>query len=67
MQTRVEDQNAAVESSPRRRWMGIVIAVVVVLALYAGALLWVNQRLQTDIQKSIHTLPVDNQDHPAGQ
>jgi hypothetical protein len=30
-------------------------------------LAWVNQRLQTDIQKSIHVLPADNQDHSVGE
>ena len=67
MQTRTEDTNGTVKPMPRRRWLPMVIIGVVVLALYAGALGWVNQRLQTDIQKSIHTVPADNQDHSAGE
>ena len=67
MQTRIEDPNGTAKPTPRRRWLVILIVVVTVLALYAGALAWVNQRLQTDIQKSIHVLPADNQDHSAGE
>ncbi len=67
MQTGIEDPDAAVKPAPRRRWLVILIMVITVLALYAGALAWVNQRLQTDIQKSIHVVPADNQDHSAGE
>ncbi len=67
MQTGIDDQRGTVKPAPRRRWLPIVIVVVTVLALYAGALMWVNQRLQTDIQKSIHVVPADNQDHSAGE
>lgn len=66
MQTRIEDSNGTLKPAPRRRWLTITIVVVALLALYAGALMWVNQRLQIDIQKSIHVLPADSQDHPAG-
>ncbi len=67
MQSGIEDPKGTVKPTARRRWLAILIAVVTILALYAGALAWVNQRLQTDIQKSIHTLPADNQDHSAGE
>ncbi|MEO6263889.1 MAG: hypothetical protein ABIO58_02815 [Luteimonas sp.] len=47
----------------RRRWL-IVLAICVVLAgIYAGALTWVTQRLETDIQKSIRPLPAMVEDH----
>lgn len=40
-----------------RRWrVGLSIAGLVLL-LYVGALTWTTQRLETDIQKSIHALP----------
>ncbi len=67
MQTGIEDCNGTPKPAPRRRWLVILVAIVTVLALYAGALAWVNQRLQTDIQKSIHVPPVVNQDHSAGE
>jgi hypothetical protein len=68
MQTGIEDPSGPVKQAPRRRrWLVIVLVLVAVLALYAGALAWVNQRLQTDIQKSIHVLPADNQDHSVGE
>ena len=67
MQTGVEKPSGPVKQAPRRRWLVVVLVIVTVLALYAGALVWVNQRLQTDIQKSIHVLPADNQDHTAGE
>lgn len=50
----------------RRRWLIALVVGVVLLALYAGALTWVTQRLQTDIQKSIHPLPAAIEDHRAG-
>ena len=50
----------------RRRWLIALVVGVVLLALYAGALTWVTQRLQTDIQKSIHPLPAAIEDHRTG-
>ena len=50
----------------RRRWLIALVVGVVLIALYAGALTWVTQRLQTDIQKSIHPLPAAIEDHRAG-
>lgn len=64
-QARVESAGAVIKH--RRRWVTLVVTSVIVLALYAGALSWVNQRLQTDIRKSIHTLPTVNQDHSGGE
>ncbi len=43
----------------RRRWIGLCIAMVV-LVVYAAALTWTTRRLETDIQKSIHALPQAN-------
>ena len=41
----------------QRRWrVGLSIAGLL-LVLYVGALAWTTQRLETDIQKSIHALP----------
>ena len=40
--------------------------VVGVLVVYAGALTWVTQRLQVDIQKSIHPA-VSISDHRSGE
>ncbi len=67
MQTGMENRNGTVTPAPRRRWLVILLVIVIVLALYVGALAWVNQRLQTDIQKSIHVPPAVNQDHSAGE
>lgn len=67
MQTGIEEPGGPVKQAPRRRWLVVVLVIVTVLALYAGALAWVNQRLQTDIQKSIHVLPAANQDHSVGE
>ena len=50
----------------RRRWLIALAIGAVLLALYAGALTWVTQRLQTDIEKSIHPLPAVIEDHRAG-
>jgi hypothetical protein len=50
----------------RRRWLIALAIGVVLLALYAGALTWLTQRLQTDVQKSIHPLPAAIEDHRAG-
>ncbi len=50
----------------RRRWLIALAIGAVLLALYAGALTWVTQRLQTDIEKSIHPLPAAIEDHRAG-
>ena len=67
MQSGIEDPKGTVKPAPRRRWLTILVVVTTVLALYVGAVIWVNQRLETDIQKSIHVLPADNQDHSAGE
>lgn len=50
----------------RRHWLiGLTIGALL-LAAYAGALTWVSQRLETDIQKSIRPLPASLEDHQHG-
>jgi hypothetical protein len=41
----------------RRRWIVVGIAILLVLGAYAGALAWVGQRLEIDVQRSIHPVP----------
>lgn len=41
----------------QRRWVLALVAGIVLLLLYAGALTWVTRRLQVDVQKSIHPAP----------
>lgn len=65
VQPGIEPAKGMVQPTPRRRWLTMIAIGAIVLALYAGALGWVNERLQTDIQKSIHAVPADNQDHSA--
>jgi hypothetical protein len=45
-------------STRRRRWWIGATLVVLLLAVYAAALTWTTRRLEADIQKSIHALPV---------
>ena len=51
----------------RARWLIALATGVVLLGIYAGALTWVTQRLETDIQKSIRPLPAAVEDHRAGE
>jgi ferric-dicitrate binding protein FerR (iron transport regulator) len=52
-------QAPALRPSParRRQWWIAALALIVLLAGYAGALAWVTNRLEIDIQKSIHPAP----------
>ena len=64
-ETTREAANAA-PATHRRRWCIAAMLVVGVLVVYAGALTWVTQRLQVDIQKSIHPA-VSISDHRGGE
>ena len=62
-------QTPALKPSParRRHWRIGVLALIALLAGYAGALAWVTNRLEIDVQKSIHPAPaVMVADHPEG-
>lgn len=48
----------------QKRWWMIAVTATIVLALYAGALTWATQRLESDIQKSMHVLSGPIPDHP---
>lgn len=47
----------------RRRWMIIAGIAGILLLVYALALNWAAQRLESDMQHSIRQLPTVQQDH----
>ena len=64
-ETTREAANAASATHHRRWWIAVLLLAGVLVA-YAGALTWVTQRLQVDIQKSIHPA-VSISDHRGGE
>lgn len=65
--SRSSDAGLAPPRFRRRRWLIALAVGIALLAIYAGALTWVTQRLQTDIQKSIRPLPAVIADHRTGE
>ena len=47
-----------VPQSRRRRWALAGAALAVLLAVYAGALIWFTNRVQHDMQRSLRDAPV---------
>lgn len=47
-----------VRQSHRRRWLLAGAVLALLLAVYAGALIWFTQRLENDMQRSVRDTPV---------
>jgi len=50
----------------RRRWTLALSLCAVLLAVYAGGLTWLSQRLETDVAKAIKPLSMVVQDQQRG-
>lgn len=44
--------------SRRRRWLFAGAVLAVLLAVYAGALIWFTQRVQSGVERSLRDAPV---------
>jgi type VI protein secretion system component VasF len=60
------DGAAALAPSRRRRWWMLGTIGVLLLVLYVVALAWVTQRLQTDVENSIHPVQALQAGPPGG-
>jgi len=47
-----------IPQSRRRRWLLAGAVLALLLAVYAGALIWFTQRVENDMQRSVRDAPV---------